>query len=128
MREFQEKNETKKKMRSVPMLALLLIIVVLVAKGAIGVYAKEKDSRTEMNRVLQQKKDLEARLDTMNQHNEQLKTEAGVETEIRNKFDVVKQGEGVIVIVDKDIPVIEEDNRGIVKKFWDSVVHVFRPN
>ncbi len=128
MREFQEKNKIKSRMRSKGVLAALFLVSILVVRGAYGVYQKEQASRIEMERILKQKNDLEVRLETMNQHNAQLKTQTGIEAEIRHKFDVVKEGEGVVIIVDKDIPIIEEDKRSIVKKFWDSVVHVFKSN
>jgi cell division protein FtsB len=126
MREFQERNKTKSRLYSKTSLVGLIFVLTLVIRGGFGVYIKEKDSRAEMARVLAQKQELEQRLETMDQHNELLKTPTGIETEIRHKFDVVKEGEGVIVIVDKEIPIIEEDKRGIVKKFWDGVVQVFR--
>ena len=126
MREFQERNKVKKRVYSKTVLLGLFLFLILITKGAFSVYAKERDSREEMERILKQKQELQARLDTMNGHNELLKTEAGVEAEIRNKFDVVKQGEGVVVIVDKEIPMIEADKRGVMKKFWDSVVNVFK--
>lgn len=126
MREFQERNKVKKRIYSKTTLLLLLLLCILVTRGAYGVYLKEKSSRQEMHRILEQKVELEQRLHAIEGHNEHLQTAAGIETEIRHKFDVVKDGEGVIVIVDKEMPIIEEDKRGIVRKFWDSVVHVFR--
>ncbi|MBU3668396.1 MAG: hypothetical protein FGM57_00335 [Candidatus Taylorbacteria bacterium] len=126
MREFQEKNTVKKRMYSKSTLFILLFLLVIVSRGAYGVYIKEKDSRAEMERILKQKEELQKRLSNIENHNEMLRTPAGVEHEIRHKFDVVKDGEGVVVIVDKEIPIIEEDKRGVIKKFFDSVVNVFR--
>lgn len=126
MREFQERNKVKKRVYSKTVLFGLFLFLILITKGVFSVYAKERDSREEMERILKQKQELQVRLDTMNGHNELLKTEAGVEAEIRNKFDVVRQGEEVVVIVDKEIPMIEADKRGVMKKFWDSVVNVFK--
>ncbi len=126
MREFQERNNTKKRVYSKTVLLILFLVLILIIRGVFSVYAKENESRLEMERVLKQKEALQSRLDVMNSHNEQMKTSTGVEAEIRNKFDVVKDGEGVVVIVDKDIPMVESDKRGVIKKFWDSVVNVFR--
>ncbi len=126
MKEFQDRNKAKKRMYSKTTLLFLLLGTILVFRGAYDVYQKEVDSRTEMERVLAQKKELLSRLGNIEHHAELLKTPAGVENEIRNKFDVVKEGEGVVVIVDKEISVLEEDTRGVVRKFFDSVVNVFR--
>lgn len=101
-------------------------MVILVARGAVNVYFKERESRVEMERVQLQKEELQGRYDRIKSRADQLKSDAGVEAEIRSKFDVVKAGEGVIVIVDKELPVVEEDKRGVLKKFWDSVVGVFK--
>jgi cell division protein FtsB len=126
MKEFQDRNKTKKRIYSKTTLFLLFFFLILVLRGSYGVYQKEAESRREMERVLQQKKELMGRLENIEHHAEMLKTPAGVENEIRHKFDVVKEGEGVVVIVDKEIPVLEQDTRGVVRKFFDSVVNVFR--
>ncbi len=126
MKEFQDRNKVKKRMYSKTTLLFLFLGTILVFRGAYDVYQKEVESRKEMERVLTQKKELQGRLGNIEHHAELLKTPAGVENEIRNKFDVVKEGEGVIVIVDKEISVLEEDTRGVVRKFFDSVVNVFR--
>ncbi len=126
MREFQDKNKVKKRLYSKTVLLGLLIAIVLLTRGVYGVYAKEQESRAEVNRIKAKKVELEARFAEIKQNEEMLKTPEGIEAEIRSKFDVAKDGEGVIVVVEKDVPIIEEDRRGILKKFWDGVVGVFR--
>lgn len=88
-------------------------------------YFKERDSRVEVDRVMKEKVELEKRYLVMSEQSEALKSDIGIESEIRSKFDVVKEGEGVIVIVEKDTPIIEGDKRGILRKFWDGVRGVF---
>ncbi len=127
MKEFQERAKTRRKKRSKLVLLLMLAIFVLLVKGAFSAYAKESESRVEVERSLREKEALDRRYQVMSEQSDELKSDVGIESEIRNKFDVAKPGEGVIVIVDKDAPILEEDNRGVLKRFWDSVKGVFSP-
>lgn len=88
-------------------------------------FFKERDSRVEADRVMKEKIELEKRYQVMSEQSEALKSDIGIESEIRGKFDVVKQGEGVIIIVEKDAPNIEADKRGVLRRFWDGVRGVF---
>ena len=88
-------------------------------------YFKERESRIGVARVLAEKQELEDRYQIISEQSEALKSDIGIESEIRGKFDVVKKGEGVIVVVEKDAPIIEEDKRGVLRRFWDSVRGVF---
>ncbi len=123
MKEFQERNKQKK--RSKLVLLFMLVLVVFLARGSMSTYFKERDSRIEVDRVMREKAELEKRYLVMSEQSEALKSDIGIESEIRSKFDVVKEGEGVIVIVEKDTPIIEEDKRGVLRKFWDGVRGVF---
>lgn len=127
MKNFQEKQRktTKRKKYSKTLLLVMVLILVLLVRGVFSVYAKERESQGEIDRILTQKSELQKRYENITEQSDALKSNTGVESEIRNKFDVVKQGEGVIVIVEKEMLVIQEDNRSVLKKFWDSVKGVF---
>lgn len=125
MKEFQEKRKIKKRVYSKFTILALLIVVILLARGTWGVYKKEKDSRIEMQRVQGELQVLKDRKENLAIGIDRLKTDTGVEEEIRNKFQVAKQGEGVIVIVDKAPTVVPTDDTNILKKIWNSVTGVF---
>jgi cell division protein FtsB len=125
MREFQEKRAVKRRIYSKTSLAILLVVLVLVAKGVYGVYQKEKESRIEVERTSHENATLQARYETIERGGEELKRESGIEAEIRSKFDVVKPGEGVIIVVDKNPTSIEQNKQGVLKKFWNSVMNIF---
>lgn len=129
MREFQERQQMQRKIRrriySKTTLFILLFLIILIGRGVIGVYAKERESKADLHRVEVQRNQLAARAANVQESGERLKTPEGLEAEIRSKFDVAKEGEGVIVIVDKTIHVPEPEEKGMVEKFWDSVKNVF---
>lgn len=127
MKDFQEKQKktAKRKKYSKTLLLIMTLALVLLIKGVFSVYSKEQESQSEIDRIQSQKAELQKRYENITEQSDALKSDTGVESEIRNKFDVLKQGEGVIVIVDKEMPIIQEDNRSVLKKFWDSVKGVF---
>ncbi len=126
MKEFQEKNTVKRRLYSKTTIVILFFLFLLTARGLFFVYQKERITRVEVARVQKQKDDLQKRYEIIKENGERLKTEEGIEAEIRTKFDVVKEGEEVIVVVDKDTPIIQEDKRGTIKKIWDSMIGVFK--
>lgn len=125
MREFQERKNRKKKLYSIWTLLFLLVVIFLLTRGVIGVYEKEKSTKIDLQHLESQKADLENRYDAISKQANTLQTEAGLETAIREKFDVAKKGEGVIVIVDKTVEK-QIPKKGFVDKVWDTVKGVFR--
>ena len=126
MREFQDKQKIQKRLYSKTSIVVVLIIVVLISRGVLSVYAKERSSRMELELLEKKKAELDSRLASVSANNSRLRTEEGIESEIRSKFDVVKADEGVIVVGDEKLPVPVEDKRGFMKKFWDSVTGAFK--
>lgn len=125
MREFQDKKKSRKRLYSIWTLLALLVILVLFGKGLVSAYEKEKSTKVELNRLAAQKADIESRYNNISKENDTLKTNEGVESVIRQKFDVAKKGEGVIVIVDKTIEMPIE-KKGFMRKIWDSVKGAFQ--
>ncbi len=104
MLEFQKKKKIKKILYSPIVLIILALLVVFLIKGAWSVYKKESLSmqnlekeRIELEKLLLREKSLASSLDY-------LKTDQGIESEIRSKFRAVKEGEKVAVIVDEQVP------------------------
>ncbi|MEI6490377.1 MAG: hypothetical protein WCO16_01290 [bacterium] len=125
MREFQDKKKNRKRLYSIWSLLALLVVIVLFGKGVVSAYEKEKSTKGELNRLAAEKVDIERRYNNISKENETLNTNDGIESAIRQKFDVAKKGEGVIVIVDKTVEV-PEVKKGFMRKVWDSVKGVFQ--
>lgn len=125
MREFQDRQRLQKKMFSKTALVVLFVILIAVGQGTYKVYQKKNDSQQSLDRVLKQKQELEARTEKLKIDDARLRTPEGVEAEIRSKFDVSKQDEGVVVIVEKASTTAPVENGGFVQRVWNSVKGVF---
>lgn len=97
-----------------------LIVMVCVAAGAVwDIYKKEHESATLRT-------DAETALVNLSQHQEQLQTnihnletDRGKEGAIRDQYQMGKQGEGMIVIVDRTVPTSLEPtstNKSFIEK------------
>lgn len=103
MFDFQQKKPSYKKFIHSPgALFVLFILTLIVLKALWGVYKKERLSAEYLAREQGEYNKMIARKNELTQSVEYLKTDRGVEAEIRSKFRVVKEGESVAVIVDND--------------------------
>jgi cell division protein FtsB len=117
MKNFQAKRKWKDALNSRPVLAFLFIIVLVFAWSVFGFWGKMKE--TSKNRQIAENKivDLRREKENLTTEIEKLKTNVGVEESIRDKFGLVKEGEGLIIIVDdKGKPEAEQEAN--TSGFW----------
>lgn len=123
MREFRQRQKIKKTMYSLPITIFLLFLLFLVLKGTWNAYDKVRISRNALNeskakqeQVLEKQKKIEGEL-------EHLKTDSGIEEAVRVQFNVSKQGEHTVVIVDeeKEEIIVPEE-----KTLWQNMTSWFR--
>src|SRR6185295_6350997 len=100
MRNFGRKNGWKNMLESKPLLILLFIIVLVFGWSVFGFWGKMRE--TAKNKVIAENKIAELRKQKaeLSSNIASLKTDAGLEDSIRDKFGLGKDGEGLIVIVD----------------------------
>lgn len=103
-------------------IVVLAVLVVLLGIGVFNAYqtaSRAEEKRAEREAVLQNLKERQAAL---SREIEQLETERGIEAEIRTKYDVGHEGEGVIVIVDapaNEANATTTDERGFFSRILD---------
>lgn len=100
MREFQEKKRFRRYLYSKGAVAMLLVLVIFFGRASWGVYKKEQESAANAAQAQVSLKRLEDRQKILTHELNRLKTDEGIEEEIRSKFGVSKPGEQVIIIVD----------------------------
>jgi len=121
MREYQRKKKIRQYLYSKLALGVLLVLTLLIAKAAWNVYSKEQGSRASMSRAEQELAALKARHAQLSRSIERLKTEQGIEAEIREQFQVAKPGEQMVVLVGEEKAAVLEvvRERSLVSKFFD---------
>lgn len=121
MRDFERKRKIRKVLYSKGVLLLLLLLLVLVGRATWGLYAKERESRRNLDRVEAELLGLQLREEKLRADIARLKTPEGVETEIREQFQVAKPGEKMIVLVDdrQENPEQKAEERSLLSKFLD---------
>ncbi len=125
MREFQAKRKRKKKMYSTPSIICLSIILALVAKGTFGVYAKFLESKQALAASVREQTTLEKQKAELNQKISRLKTKEGVEEEIRSRYQVVKPGEKVFMLVDVADDSATTSPATTLQNIWNSIKSIF---
>ncbi|OGI66549.1 hypothetical protein A3H53_01510 [Candidatus Nomurabacteria bacterium RIFCSPLOWO2_02_FULL_40_10] len=122
MRSFQHKRGWRNIVQSRPVLVFLGILVLIFAWSVFGFMGKMQITRE--NRKIAEEKliELEKQKEKLLFDIAKLKTDEGVEESIRAKFGLVKEGEGVIVIIDdKNPPVAQEQESGGFFSFFTNL-------
>lgn len=119
MKDFQQRKKVRRVLYSRNVIIVLSIITILLVRGAFGVMQKNIESKKNVALLNTQLEDARVKNQELTKNIAILSTEEGVESEIRQKFSVSKDGEQVAVIVDpKPVPRDEKaDNGGL----WGSV-------
>jgi cell division protein FtsB len=100
MREFQEKRRFRKILYSKGTVAVLAILVIFFSRATWKLYTKERESAANAEQAHNSLKRMEDRKKVLSDEISRLKTDEGIEEEIRSKYGVSKPGEQVLIIVD----------------------------
>jgi len=101
MSEFNRKNKYNF-WHSPLMLILLFCILVLFIYNIIGLMEKERETARKKDIILANIETLRNRESILTTDINKLKTEDGIEETIRDKYQVVKEGEKMVTIVDEE--------------------------
>lgn len=99
--DFRAKKKRRQMLYSKPVLIGLALALVLVGFGAFQVYMKSRSAVIKNDKAKKELADLERRKKELEERIARLETPAGLEEELRKKFNVSKPDENVLVIVEK---------------------------
>jgi len=103
--------------------AVLAVLIAVAIRGAWGAYFKEKESRFYRDDASTRLLTLKEREETLQKDIERLNTETGLEEEIRKRFNVTKEGEEVIVLI--DTPEGGDSNVVVERGIWRIIKNWF---
>lgn len=133
MFDFHEKRKIKSFLYSKPVIFGLFLIAIVMSVTVYDRYvvAKEMEGKLETKRA--ELELLKQRAEVLDAKVKYLEDERGIEEELRNRFDVARQGEQVVVLIDpkrgdvketsttpdkEETENIEEKSFWSILKFW----------
>ncbi len=125
MIDFQQKRKFNKFLYSKVTLVILFILVIILAKATYSIYQKYKISSDSYAVVKKDYDSLKDRNNMLNSEINRLKTDTGIEEEIRSKFNVAKPGETVVVVINGSSSTSTDDNTQN-KGFWANFLSIFK--
>jgi cell division protein FtsB len=125
MIDFQQKRQVKKVIYSKVFLVILFISVIFLGRATYNIYNKSKLSSKSYNETKKDYESLKARKDMLDSEINRLKTDSGMEEEIRSKFNVAKPGETVVVVIDGSSSTSTNANNS-KGGFWSSFWSIFK--
>lgn len=101
---------------------LLLVLFLVFAQAAIGMYSKAREAREKRDLAKSELVRLEARETALQAEISRLSSERGVEGELRDRFFVAKEGEKVVVVSTSPTPPGKQPEREAQTGFWKKIL------
>lgn len=104
-----EKRRIKKLIYSKVTLVIVTVLLIFVARGTWDVYKKAEYAQTNEERAKQELQKLKEREDFLVNELRNLESVRGQEAELRSRFDVGREGEKLVVLVDAPEPIVHQE-------------------
>jgi len=105
------------------LLLALFAGAVLLVPGVWKVYTQERESRILKNEATQELSELQGREELLRARTEALDTEYGLETVLREQFSLAREGEKLIVIVNRPPQEITAENNSYLANWFTQLLH-----
>ena len=133
MFDFHEKRKIRSFLYSKTVFVLLLILIILLSISAYNRFKVAQDTKKRLEERRDDLEALETRAEILDSKVEYLEDARGIEEELRNRFDVAKEGEQVIIIIDDDRQNAKDDSSSFdaekpkeVEKSTESIFKLFK--
>jgi cell division protein FtsB len=125
MIDFQQRRKIRRIFYSKITFVVLILLVLFMSKQVYDIYKKETLSRENLQSISGEYNSLKSRQKMLTSEIDRLKTDEGIEEEIRDKFSVAKPGEQVVVIVDSS-STVEDSAKNSNVGFWQKIIDWFK--
>lgn len=125
MRRLQQRK-LKQRLYSFWMIAVLASVAALAVFKTFDAYDKYNESKRNVDNLSAEYQHLETRKEELERRIAALNSDDGIEGEIREKFNVAKEGEEVLIIIDpKEEDLVEVESKSGFSQFWDKISDFF---
>jgi cell division protein FtsB len=118
--QFPKKNESFSA-KHILSFSFALVFFFLLLTSVIGLANKYFSIRSRIRELKTEESTLQTKESSLKTTNEYLETPEGQEQLLRDKYNFVKPGEGIVVIV-SDTPPAPEPKPGMVSRWWDAII------
>ncbi len=124
MRELERKQKVKRRLYSTPALLVLTFITFLFIRGTYIVFEKKADSGSYVKVLEAKAENLRTKQVELEANLQSIETPEGIEKEIKAKYNVAKEGEHVVILVDKNATPEDpgQEKKAWYEKFWDAIM------
>ncbi|OHA84272.1 MAG: hypothetical protein A2937_03420 [Candidatus Yonathbacteria bacterium RIFCSPLOWO2_01_FULL_47_33b] len=122
---FQERKQFRKILYSKASIFVVFVVFVFVARGAWHVHQKAEIARAERDGAVRVLAELQERNEALEASLGRLKSDQGIEDEVRQKYAVARPGEEVVVVVDDSGKKGKNGDEALQKSFWQRLVSFF---
>ncbi len=125
MKEFTKNPKKQKFIYSIPMMVILFFAIVLLLVNTIDLIQKNNETKNKKLYALSENEELIIQKESIKKEVDNLESVRGQEEIIREKFSVVKEGEGVVVVIDEDLQNTENQSEN-KKSFINFFKNLFK--
>ncbi len=122
---FQGRQKLRKILYSRITLLVLAVLVFFVGRGAWNTHQKAQIARSERDIAERAFTEMESRSSELQASLIRLKSDRGIEEEVRQKYTVARPGEEVVIIVDDSVKKGENSEAMDNKNPWQYFVSLF---
>jgi cell division protein FtsB len=119
----QEHRSKRVSAKQILMAVVAVLLFSLLLSSVIGLMGKYLAMRKHIDALKQEKSSLEQKKASVTDMNNYIDTPDGQERIFRDKYRVLKQGEGMIVVTNEEQVSYESSNKKSgIRVFWDSIL------
>lgn len=124
--EYYDRQKTRQFLYSKMTIIVIVFFVIMLIPGVYGIYKKVGESSKDRITAERELADLVKREGMLEEKVNRGNTDRGLEEQIREKFNVAKEGESVIVLVEKPVVASTTQNEAnVFKAVWQRLKKAF---
>jgi len=123
MREYEQRQHPLRLLSRRLFSLVLLGLIVFTGVAVWNVYRKERETHEKREQAEMELQEMQSRKEELQAEIDYLRTDRGMEEELRKQFELGKEGEGLIVIVDQ--PDEQADGTAVKQGWWRSFMGLF---